>query len=450
MKKVYFLLLSTALFAAFSCAREEHLVVNNATNAEQDLIVDGKVSLSRAMSNADFVFKNIDATTAKNRKVKSVDVLTRSNTSSKIASTRSSSLSNENQPLAYVVNYENNEGFAILAADAKLPPVISIGDEGNFNTESFVNFIQNQGSTRSENNLDPAQKVQYAVINNSLALPQANISGPNIQGVDTTVIFKCLPLVKTKWGQNSPYNYHIPNVVQGNVLIKPDAGCIPVAGAQTLASLCYHHNWRPTTQLSEEHSVNWYAINKMIFENIFKFEPGDSSYNALTVASLIQAINEDTGLQPREANLSLLASTYQKLGILSPICGNENSATPVSRNHLFNMIISTNYPVTARANDSESTEAWAFILDGWLRLEYSVLRFVAQDLGVITDNVQEQFDLVHVNFGQDGLYDGYYLPDAFDLTQDKYREYAEDNDTGEDTICVYNLNVEYLIFDSLQ
>ena len=113
-------------------------------------------------------------------------------------------------------------------------------------------------------------------------------------------------------------------------------------------------------------------------------------------------------------------------------------------------IISTNYPVTARANDSESTEAWAFILDGWLRLEYSVLRFVAQDLGVTTDNVQEQFDLVHVNFGQDGLYDGYYLPDAFDLTQDKYREYAEDHDTSEDTICVYNLNVEYLIFDSLQ
>ena len=455
MKKIY-LLMWIILCISASCAYEEHLVVNDndGPSAKEELIIDGKVSLSRAMSNADFVFKNIDATAAKNRKVKRIDVLTRRNSNSNLVSTRTSSLSNEDQPLAYVVNYENNEGFAILAADTKLPPVISVGDEGNFDTESFVSFIQGRGITRAEDELTSAQKVQYAVINNSLALQQANITGPQIQGVDTTVIFKCLPLVKTKWGQGNPYNFYSPLIMKGGFLVKQTAGSIPVAGAQTLASLCYHHNWRPTVQLSEVYNINWYAINKMIFEDINKFTSGDQSSNALVVASLIQAIKENIGFEQTglldEIDLLSLVNVYQQLGIISPVCGNENSETPVTRNDIFNMIISKNYPVNAKAFDDNANEHWSFILDGWLRLEYSVLSFEIQEFATITDNIQYRFDLVHVNFGLEGLCDGYYLPDAFDLTQDKYSEYTEENDIDYDGNRVYDLNVEYLKYDYLQ
>ena len=182
MKKVFTLLLLTVLLALVACDNNESSVVVSTTEKQQDAIIDGKIPLNCAISNANFVFNNTEAMGSKNRIIKSVDVLTKS--SSKIVNTRSSVHNEQDAPLAYVVNYENNEGFAILAADTKLPPVISIGDEGNFNTESFVNFIQGRGITRSENNLDPAQKVQYAIINNSLALPQTNISGPQILGVD--------------------------------------------------------------------------------------------------------------------------------------------------------------------------------------------------------------------------------------------------------------------------
>ena len=157
MRKNFTLLLLTALFALVACDNNESSVVIDTTQKQQDAIVDGKIPLNRAISNANFVFRNTEALGYKNRKIKSVDVLTKTN--SRIVSTRSSVQNEQDAPLAYVVNYENNEGFAILAADTKLPPVISIGDKGNFDTEGFVNFIQNNDTTRSNEEVNPAQMV---------------------------------------------------------------------------------------------------------------------------------------------------------------------------------------------------------------------------------------------------------------------------------------------------
>lgn len=456
MRKNFTLLLLTALFALVACDYNESSVVIDTTQKQQDAIVDGKIPLNRAISNADFVFRNTEALGHKNRKIKSVDVLTKTN--SRIVSTRSSVQNEQDAPLAYVVNYENNEGFAILAADTKLPPVISIGDEGNFDTEGFVNFIQNNSTTRSNEEVNPAQMVQYAVVNNSLLLPPTvDIVGPQIQGVDTTIILKCMPLVKTKWHQNSPYDYYSPDDT-ANPGEKCAAGCVPVAAAQTLAALCYHHNWRPSTQLSDEYYMNWYILNRIIFDDIIGFPYFDESANALAVASFIRALGEDLNADygtETEANILALKNTYDRLGMQSVRYGNEDSFIPIKKNKIFDMIISKNFPVTtfARRETRGTTKGHAFVLDGWLRLEYSLLTFKqisVEQPAVIQDNVQHNFDLVHVNFGWGGQSDGYYLPDAFDLNADKYREYAEMYDSESYMSYVYDLDVQYVIFQSLE
>lgn len=455
MKKNYFLLLLTALLTVVACEYNESVVLAT-TEKQQDEILDGKIPLNRAISNADFVFKNMEDLGRKNRKIKSVDVLTKSKANTRVS--RSSSQDEENA-LAYVVNYENNEGFAILAADIKLPPVISIGDEGNFDTEGFVNFIQHNGATRSNEEINPAQEIQYAVVSNSLLLPPVGggLGNKFTQGVDTTIMFKCSPLVKTKWGQDDPYNYYAdPDPHDPDLISK--AGCVPVAEAQTLAALCYHHNWRPTTQLSEEYGVSWYNINRMIFSKIFEFLPGDYSSNALEAASLIRAIGEVANAQYSHDETGVytfnIPKPYQKVGLQNIRFGNSNPFNPVDRNDIFTMIISKNLPVNARAENSLTggKSGHCFILDGWLRLEYSLLQYEAIEIfvGETTlrqTNVQRNFDLVHINLGWKGWCDGYYLPDAFDLTQNKYEEYAEDNDDSGTSQHVYNLDVAYLVYD---
>lgn len=457
MRKNFTLLLLTVLFALVACDNNESSVDIDTTQKQQDAIVDGKIPLNRAISNANFVFRNTEALGHKNRKIKSVDVLTKTN--SKIVSTRSSVQNEQDAPLAYVVNYENNEGFAILAADTKLPPVISIGDKGNFDTEGFVNFIQNNDTTRSNEEVNPAQMVQYAVVNNSLLLPPTGSGLLQAEGIDTTIILKCLPLVRTKWGQDAPYNYYAPPTTNSNgEVVKSAAGCVPIAGAQVITSLCFHHNWRPLRQLSDEYFINWSTLNKMIFAGIIDFEQDDNSTNALAAASLIRAIGEDIGANygvTTGAYTEDLANTYEKLGMLDTSYGNESNGDYITTDSLFNMIISKNCPVNARTSRHTANgglASHAFVLDGWLRLEYSMYGNITipslPSLPTRSENIQFKFDLVHANFGWYGYYDGYYLPAAFDLTEDKYNEYREIN-TGDIEAyvnIVYDLNVEYLIY----
>lgn len=457
MRKNYFMLLLVALFAITSCNYSDELLVHNSTEQTEETIINGKVPFTRAISNADFVFKHIDGASSKNRKVKSVDVLTKSNNNSKIISTRSSSLNEDDKPLAYVVNYENNEGFAILAADTKLPPVISIGDEGNFDTEGFANFIQNNGATRSNSDLNPAQEIQYGIINNSLMIPSIDIDD-YVTGVDTTIMLKCLPLVPTKWGQGWPYNCYSFNA-EGDLSA---TGCVPLAGAQTLVSLCYHHNWRPTTQLSNTYTIDWYIINRMLFAGKFKFtNENETDDEVIAVASLIRAIGEDINADydsyyPQVAADNFdLCNTFNKLGLKDITFTRNNDSIPITQSHLFDMIVNKNYPIPTQALKSNSSGfGHSFIIDGWLRLEYSVLAYlmVEEAPGLIhrkPDNLQFNFDLVHVNFGYEGDLDGYYLPGAFDSSRDEFRDYAEENDEKNRSGYVYNMNVEYLIYDML-
>lgn len=445
-----FCIFASVVLFAISCNYEDNIVVKDEVKAESKLIVDGKISLEKAIANVDFVYKNIGGHTDKKRKIKSVELLTSANVSNNC--TRASQ-NGEDSPVAYVVNYENNEGYAILAADAHFPPVISIGDEGNFSTSDFIEFTQNVSTTRSGDNINSAQEVQYALINNSLLLPPIDFGGLNFMGVDTTVMFKCLPLVKTKWNQGSPYNYYAP--IDESYNAKSLAGCVPVAGAQVLASLCYHHNWRPTTQISDEYSIDWYTLNRLIFADKYKFDANDFSYDAKAVASLIRAVGDNIGAEysynGTSAFTSSLGMTYEQLGMTSTTYGNSSSFTPVTTDDIFDMIVVENYPVNARSTSSTAGGGGhSFILDGWLRLEYSILGVSSGDSSspafTRDDNFQYNFDLVHINLGWGGMCDGYYLPGAFDLTQDKYREFAEEDDIDAYDAHVYDLNVSYLIY----
>ena len=457
MRKNHFLLLLVAMFTIVSCDYNGEQSVVTTTEAQQEAIVDGKVPLSRAISNADFIFRNTEGLGAKKRKVKRVDVLTTSNTNSHIANTRSS-LNEQEEPVAYVVNYEDNNGFAILAADTKLPPVISIGDEGNFNTQGFIDFVRNH-ATRSNSEINPAQEVQYAIVNNSLMLP--SISPPSIDVgpincVDTTVVLKCLPLVRTKWGQGAPYNYYAP--VDPNDEDKISyAGCGPIAAAQVLAALCFHHNWRPTSQLSDEFDFSWYTINKIIFNGIKSFQSDDNSADALNVASLIRAFGEAAESTYSYYNgtntyVSKMNSAFTELGLKDVQYLEVDSNASVVRDKIFNMVLNKNYPVVVRADNSNNVDdKHFFVLDGWLRLEYSVITTEYDHTGIENiyfrnDYTQHSFDLAHINLGWNGFCDGYYLPDAFDLTKRKYQDYAEPNESGSSN-HVYDLNVGYIVYN---
>lgn len=438
-----------------SCAKQTDPPINTnpiEITIDEDVdFIGSSLSVDNAIDNANFIYNYTESN--KTRRIKDVTLLTSDDLRASVATRSGSANNDKNIPLAYIVNYADNKGYAILAADTQLPPVIAIGDSGVFSTDGFLQYISGEYNTRLSEELNPAQELQYTMVNNSLTLnglPTIDNQITPTLARDTTMILKCMPLVPTKWGQRAPYNYYSPLDANGNKYL---AGCVPVAGAQVLASLCYHHNFWPTIAIDNEFEVNWYEINRMIFEDTYKFNSNDTSSDALNVAKLIRSIgkniNADYTTNSTTASTSDLVGLYTTLGIQS---AQIRSSSVVTKNDLFDMIVRKNLPVNARADDENGNEGHSFILDGWLRLEYSQIGLHPEDMGnnfivYFPNNTQYQFDLVHVNFGWNGTCDGYYHPGSFDTSSDEFHDYAEEDDNAVVRPYNYDINVRYLTYE---
>ena len=456
MKKLFAYLFVIAITVCSCIKQTEPTTIQKQIDVQgQDGVeyLETSLSFEHAIGNANFIYNNISGKSTNAKRIKNVELLS-SDDLAHTTTTRSGNIDDRNIPLAYVVNYADNQGYAILAADVQLPPVIAVGDSGNFTTDKFLSFVDNETATRTNEELNPAEELQYAMVNNSLTQFDEHTTRSVVPrpfpAVDTMMVLKCLPLVPTKWGQRAPYNYYSPLDANGNKYL---AGCVPVAGAQVLASLCYHHNFWPTIAIDNEFEVNWYEINRMIFEDTYMFNSNDTSSDALNVAKLIRSIgkniNADYNTNSTTASTSDLVGLYTTLGIQS---AQIRSSSDVTKNDLFDMIVRKNLPVNARADDANGTGGHSFILDGWLRLEYSQTGLHPVDMGNgftvnYPNNTQYQFDLVHVNFGWNGTCDGYYLPGAFDTSSNNFNEYAEENDNDVIRSYKYNLNINYVTYE---
>lgn len=432
-----FLLFVGALLVFSACVQEND--VASLPNFDSEFADNESfVSLVQAMGNANFVYRNIDGSSERKREIKEVRLLTKSDVNTSV--TRSSE---EEEPLAYVVNYSNDQGFAILAANEELPPVIALGDEGSFSLDDFVGYVTGNTTRSEENTIDPAQELQYQIVNNSLNItfnPNAP-SIPNGIASDTTIILKCMPLVPVKWNQGAPYNKYA-EVVDG---VLCPAGCVPVAGAQVLASLCYHHGFRPTVDINSDYPINWNNINNLIAEGNIRFSSDTDNTYSNEVAKLIRALGAEldatytpTGTGAYTSNLT---SIYRELGLSNAVIV-DNSNTENMMAKLFSMIVDKNCPVNCSGRD-EDEGGHSFIADGWLRLEYTYTVF---NVGQV-NNTQNRYDLLHINFGWGGACDGYYLPGAFNTSSNQYDDYKENNDIDVNSAYNFNLGVYYIVYD---
>ena len=154
--------------------------------------------------------------------------LTRSTTNKKIgevqairnsfmdATTRSMSEEGDIDTLMYAINFADNQGFALVAADKRTSPVLAIIDEGSFNVDSlsedkdegFLAFIDNAI------NMEKEDIQNYSAQTRSM---QTN-------GYVVNTIYS--PILHTKWEQQDVYGQYCPNGI---------AGCTVIATAQILS-----------------------------------------------------------------------------------------------------------------------------------------------------------------------------------------------------------------------
>ncbi len=137
----------------------------------------------------------------------------------------SRSASNLSDTIAYIINYPNNQGFAIIASDSRVYPILAFSNKGNF---SFDNEIS------TANFVDKIE--QYM---------EAECLNGEKHSIDDEFLDGCWdfkPSINTSISQETPFNKYVtqehPNC---------PAGCVAVATAlvmtHTLHNLSYHNSF---------------------------------------------------------------------------------------------------------------------------------------------------------------------------------------------------------------
>lgn len=114
----------------------------------------------------------------------------------------------------HVFNCGTDDGFVIISGDDALPEVLGYSDNGQFDTANMPPALQNWLKGCSE-------AAKYAREHH---LPKHQPAKTRGGGKSVG------PLIKTKWGQSSPYNTGYPQV-NGSACL---TGCVPTAMAQIL------------------------------------------------------------------------------------------------------------------------------------------------------------------------------------------------------------------------
>lgn len=262
---------------------EDFIPSSLVNNTQNEYITNSpKVELAEALLWADNLFDIMGVkNTRSGRFVESVDIYNSEKTRS----------GNSFLPdtLLYLVNYSNNEGFALLGADRRIPTVYAISDQGHL---EFNDTIENKGlslfMTCVKNELLCNEAFRPTDDNTQ---PIVYIK-PNYTSLSKTykIHYPCIASGMRDMGQWEPYN----TVVKSNQGINVPVGCVPLALATILGYYEYPKQWDGIT-------LNWQdikndsecdAMQKLLYslgkkENLnvsYSNEgSGAASYNCLTV-----------------------------------------------------------------------------------------------------------------------------------------------------------------------
>ena len=297
-------------------------------------------------------------------------------------------MSDNGEPCVYVFNV-GNHGFVMIAASDNVRPVLAYSEEGPFDASNPHNGAMFMLYTYKNS-------ISYALENDVKATPDVVgewRSLANCGKLNNNKGTRVNPLVKTKWNQDSPYNYYAP-AASGGPGGRCYAGCVatamsqlmkvwdkPLQGQGTFSYYCYPYgtltaNFGATTYDWENMPISL-GSNQTQIEAVAKlmyhcgvsvrmgFSPSGSGSNSERVPSAMSSFFDYDYCSLRYRSNYSLANWISMLKNEFNLCR----------------------PVYYSGNDAEGGHA--FVCDGY-----------------------DENDLMHYNFGWSGTDDGWYAVDA--------------------------------------
>lgn len=272
----------------------------------------------------------------------------------------------------YVFNIGRENGFVVVAADDKAKDVIlGYADNGTFDA---TNIPENMKWWLGEYD----RQIEYAVNNNVESVSvSSNAAETRYKDIE--------PLLSSTWGQDTPYNMYCP---EKNGTLCP-TGCVATA----LAQIMRHNRWPDKGTGSKDGTdfssiaFNWDAMTD-------KYSAASSAESKDAVARLMRTVGiacnmvyspEGSGTT-NEAARKALVNNFKYPYAISLSRDNMSGATWLQ---VIYDNLSRNHPVYYDGV-TESMEGHAFVCDGY------------------------KDGYLHINWGWDGISNGYFLPNALE------------------------------------
>jgi len=272
----------------------------------------------------------------------------------------------------YVFNIGKQNGFVVVAADDKVGELIlGYSENGTFDSS---NIPDNMKWWLGEYD----RQIEYAVKNNLPTVSSASVSGnaryKNIE-----------PLLASRWGQNDPYNTYCPEV---NGKLCP-TGCVATALSQVMR----HNKW-PDRGVGTKDGTDFstIAFNWDAMTDTYSSSSSEESKEA--VARLMRTVGIAAEMK-YELDGSGTSNAAAKNALVDHM--KYSGATLISRRmmsgtawlQLIHDNLSRNHPMYYDGV-TDSNEGHAFVCDGY------------------------KDGYIHINWGWDGMSDGYFVIDALD------------------------------------
>lgn len=380
MRRLYnfFVLFVLCLFA--SCAKTDDM--------NQSLHEDSHKAAfaTKAISEAESILSVLCPLTrdSEAREVKNVEV---------VFATHSGAL----DTLMYIVNFKDNRGYVLVAAESHRGGVLAFIEQGNLSADEFMSeeydasdgptipkplIIDHIGDLDLEDPTDPPHE-------------KSPFYGP--WSSDNSVG----PLLTTNWSQGWPYNTECPVIDGLNSL----AGCWAIAIGQVFA-----YN-RMTYGLGADELAGY----DLDWDTILSEMQLNEKNSHLAIATLIRAIGKsvdmDYGLAASSANIDDAESCFHAMGYSSA------DIRKYDAGYAEKMIVERRKPFCMRGHSDGSGYSFgepgghAWVIDGYGDFQRNQYRDAGSDEIVGVDKKT----LVHCNFGWGGACNGFYVSGIFDL-----------------------------------
>lgn len=313
--------------------------------------------------------------------------------------------SGEADTLLYALDIENDGGFVLVAAPKEVEPIMAIIDSGSYadsdnqNNEAYqqtLNLIKNYVSA---NGLIGGGQIPDRPLPPIFQL---------VEYYDTVKVNRVHePAVEVAWNQGWPENIYAPNNI---------AGCVPVAIAQTLATMEKPSNITytfPDRDIDSE-ILDWKEIKK---------HKRSANYYWCDDCSASQAVHNTIGRVIREighlANASYLetATSVVTGAYIEEIVYKFANVKPYKKHGTLTSLFydidgSGGMAIVDYRLMDNHVEGHAFIADGTRNIEYTIVRHYLEDPSskdYITEIIRsEKTNLIHYNWGWGGSCNGWF------------------------------------------